>query len=86
MSYLLGHFHSYDRLVLLSENVSAEVRGLHWLLKNNVKPVLAERHRQRFSLTVLFKDGRIDVAQYAARVIRFFEQGQFGFGYAERVL
>jgi hypothetical protein len=86
VSYLLGHFHGYDRLVLLSENVSAEVGGLHWLLKNNVKPILAERHRQRFSLSVLFKDGKIDVAQYAARVIRFFEQGQFGFGYAERVL
>jgi len=83
---LLANFHGYDRLVLLSENVSAEVGGLHWLMKNNVEPVLAERHRQRFSLTVLFKDGRIDFAEYAARVTRFFELGQFGYGYAEWVL
>ena len=86
VSCLLAHFHGYDRLVLLSENVSTEVGGLHWLLKNNVEPVLAQRHRQRFSLTVLFKDGKIDVAQYAARVTRFFELGRFGVGYAEWVL
>ena len=86
VSCLLAHFQSYDRLVLLSENVKHNKGGLHWLLQEIVRPVLAERHRQRFSLTVLFKSGKDDFAQYAAGVIRCFEESQFGPGYAERVI
>jgi hypothetical protein len=86
VSCLLVQFHSDDRLVLLTENVRLDVGGLRSLLRSIAAPVLTERHRQRFSLTVLFKSGKIDFAQYALRVTQFFEQGQFGFGYAERVL
>jgi len=86
VSYLVAHFQSHDRLVLLSEDIKLDKGGLYWLRQNIVRPVLAERHRQRFSLTTLFKSGKIDFAQYAARVTQFFEQRQFGFGYTERVL
>jgi hypothetical protein len=72
--------------VLLSENVRLDVGGLRWLLRSIVGPVLAERHRRRFSLTVLFKSGKIDFAQFAVQVTQFFEQGQFEIGYAEQIL
>jgi hypothetical protein len=58
VSWLVAHFHSHDRLVLLSENGRLDPGGLCWLLQKNVGPVLAERHRNRFSLTVLFKTGK----------------------------
>lgn len=86
VSYLLAHFHGYDRLVLLSANFRLNEGGLRSLLRSITAPVLTERHRQRFSLTVLFKGRKIDIAQYAERVTRVFEHGHFGFGYVERML
>jgi ribosomal protein L40E len=86
VSCLLAHFHGYDRLVLLSANFRLNEGGLRSLLRSIAAPVLTERHRQRFSLTVLFKGRKIDIAQYAERVTRVFEHGHFGFGYVERML
>jgi len=86
VSCLLAHFHGYDRFVLLTANFRLNEGGLRSLLRSIAAPVLTERHRQRFSLTVLFKGRKIDIAQYAARVTRVFEHGHFGFGYVERML
>ncbi len=83
VSYLLHHFYSRDRLVLLSADFRLNEGGLCSLLRSIAAPVLSERHRQRFSLTVLFKGRKIDIVQYAAQVTEFFEQREFAFGYTE---
>ena len=84
LTLLLAHFHSFDRLVLLTGNHAARDRnGLARLLRHVVSPVLSERHRQRFSLTVLFKKGTMDFREYAARVVHFFETAKFEYGCKE---
>jgi enoyl-CoA hydratase/carnithine racemase len=72
--------------VLLSANFRLNEGGLRSLLRSIAASVLTERHRQRVSLTVLFKGRKIDIAQYAERVTRVFEHGHFGLGYVEEML
>jgi hypothetical protein len=85
VQFLVAHFHSYDRLVLLSENIKKDINGLRTILNKIVAPALADRE-DRPSLTALFKKGKTNINAYTQSVEEFFGQGEFELGYSELLL
>jgi hypothetical protein len=79
---LVCEFYSYDRLVLLSENMRNDANGLRSLLNQVVAPALKDRG-DRLSLTALFKRGKTSISDYVAGVTEFIEQGRTESGYVE---
>jgi len=83
LTLLPAHFHSWDHPVLLTGDHGRDRDGLARLLRRVVKPVLSEKHHERFSLTVLFKRGAITFDEYAMRVVDFFKSAHFEQGFKE---
>jgi len=82
---LVVNFLSYDRLVLLSENIRNDHNGLRTILKEFVAPTLKARP-DGLSLTALFKGGKTRIEDYISKATDFFEQGQYRPGYVEMLL
>jgi hypothetical protein len=58
-----------DRLVVLTANSKNDAGGLRRLLTDHVRPVLEERHSDRFGLLVFMKSGKTPWDAYGARLM-----------------
>jgi hypothetical protein len=82
---LVVNFPDYDKLIVLSADRNSNVGGLRQILREVVRPALAERG-DRLSLTALYKKRKSTIADYCRGVVSFFEREAFEHGYRERYL
>lgn len=81
VDYLITHFFSYGKIVLLTENTKNNQNGLRRVLNEQIQPALVEHHGDKLSLTTLFKKGKTNTDDYCSKVYEFFEKGEINFGY-----
>ncbi len=83
VDYLITHFLSYGRIVLLTENTKNNQNGLRCILNEQIQPALAKHHNNKLSLTALFKRGKTNIDDYCSKVYELVEKGEFNFGYTQ---
>ena len=83
VDYLVTHFLSYGRLIVLTENTRNNDEGLRRILNEEVAPLLEASENKKFGLTVLFKRGKTQIHDYCVKVASLMETESFDLGYKE---
>lgn len=83
LDFLISHFFSSGKLVLLTENTRNNREGLRCILNEEIKPALSKCHNEKLSLLVLFKKGKTTIDQYNSAVISYLRQHMITSGYTE---
>lgn len=83
LDILVTYFLSYGRVVLLTEDISTNAKGLRRPLQEIFGPLLEKNHQGKLSLVVIFKKGKTSIDEYCARVTEILEKADFEFGYTE---
>lgn len=77
VDYLITHFLSYGRLVLLTENTKNNENGLRRLLDNQIHPILEEFNGGKLALVVLYRTGKTGIQDYCDYVYNFIPTWQW---------
>ncbi len=74
----------YNKVILLTENLLTDQKGLRKLLNKLVKPHVNSYHRNRISFVVLYKKGKTNIEDYCRNVEQIVEDiAALPFGYTE---
>lgn len=77
IDYLITHFLSYGKLVLLTENTKNNENGLRRLLDKQIHPMLEEFSGGKLALVVLYRTGKTDIQAYCDYVYNFIQTWQW---------
>ena len=84
---LIAQFDGFDNLVLLTADRKLNEGGLTKLLRYQVAPCLKAKHRERFSLTLLYKKRKTSIDTYCAALIAALTESDVSKpGYSEKGL
>lgn len=81
--HLIAHFTNNDRLFILSENTRLNDLGLRRLLREEIAPVLANYHDDRFTIGALFRRGKTPLVDYLNQVESMILSTNYPQGYKE---
>jgi len=83
---LVAWLDTYNKVILLTEDVKTDKKGLRKLLNKLVKPHINSYHRNRISFVVLYKKGKTNIEDYCRKVEQIVEDVALPFGYIEEFL
>lgn len=84
---LVAWLDTYNKVILLTENLNTDQKGLRNLLNKLVKPHVNNYHRNKLSFVVLYKKGKTNIDDYCRKVEQIVEHvAALPFGYTEEFL
>ena len=83
VDYLITHFFSYGKIVLLTENTKNNQNGLRRILNEQIQPALAKHHSNKLCLTALFKRGKTSIDDYCSKVYEVLKKSDLNIGYEQ---